>query len=182
VDTDNPYVKYIYATINNYDIYNLYVNPGQYCLVVHELSYNNIYSTSEQGFTKDCVFSVADYGLNDSTKQLLKSNNLNFIANYDISYSNLNTPATIYIPISNKQLLTNLSVYMLKDNQLIKLDVTKTVDGLRFTTTETDAKYIIIQESPDALSNIDFLILTIIVMIFSSIAIYIIVTKHRHNI
>jgi hypothetical protein len=181
VDTSSRYVKDIYVTIKDFDIYNVYINPGQYRIVVNQLDNNNIHSTSEQGFVKDCVFNVADYGLTPSAKQLLKSNNLNLVDCYDISYSHLDTPATIYIPISNKMLLTNLSLYMLKDNQLIKLDSVKTVDGLIFTTIEADAKYIIVQEKPDKLSNIDFLILTIVIIIFGALAIYIIVTKHNHK-
>ena len=179
IDTTNPHVKTISATIKDFDIYNVYIKSGQYRIVIDKLSSNNIYTVSDQGFAKDCVFSVADYGLDNSTIQLLKNNHLNYVDSYDISYSYLDTSATIYIPLNNKNLLTNLAVYMLKDNKLVKLDSTKTAQGISFVTDEADATYIIVQVKPNKLSNLDFLILIVVVMILGTFTIYIIITKSR---
>ena len=179
IDTVNTNVKTISATINDYGIYDVYINPGQYRIVINQLSSNDISTTSENGFTKDCVFNVANYGINDSIQQLLKDKHLNFVDSYDLSYSYLDTSATVYIPLDSKDLLTNIAVYMYKDNQLVRLDINKTTQGISFVTNESDAKYIIVQEKPSKLSNVDFLILINVVILLGTFIVYIVITKRN---
>ncbi len=179
-DTTNPNVKTISATVNDYGIYDVYINPGQYRVVINRLSSNNVSTTSENGFAKDCVFNVANYGINDSIQQLLKDRQLNFVGSYDLSYSYLDTSATVYIPLDSTELLTNIAVYMYKDNQLVRLDVDKNTKGISFVTNEADAKYIIVQEKPSKLSNVDFLILITVVILLGTFTVYIVITKRNH--
>lgn len=179
-DTTNPNIKTISVMIKDFDFYDVYINPGQYRIVINQLNSNDIYTTSEKGFTKDCVFDVADYGVSESINQLLNNRHLNFISSYDLSYSYLDSTATVYIPLDSRYLLTNIAVYMYKDNQLIRLNTYKFYNGISFSTTEADAKYIIVQEKPNKLSNIDFLILVIVVVILGTFTVYIVITKYHH--
>jgi hypothetical protein len=153
-NTSNSFAKIITATINNFSIYDTTIFNGEYRIVVHTLTNNNITSTNQNGFVQDCEFNVTSATINNQTATLLKQKNMQYLQSYDIDYSYMhNDIATITIPLDRAPMLHNLEVYMLKDGRLTKLNSYHSADGLSFITSEQNATYIIAKPNYSGGSN-----------------------------
>ena len=188
-DTAQPNIKTITATTKTFDIYDITIIDAQYRVVVYTLTSNNITSTNQNGFVADCKFTAENIELGTETNDILKQQDLNLIGSYNISYSYLqeSDKATVNIPLERKTLLNNLTVYMLKDNKLFKVDnVVVNSDGITFDTDEQNATYIIVKNNNSLTSNTQMLILICIIGVFVILCVFAIVVaikrKHLHNI
>lgn len=183
IDTPQPCVKIITATTKTFDIYEIVIVNGKYEIVINWLYDNNISSTSTDGFVRDCIF-TAQLNNDINVDELLNKQNLKFISAYDISYSYLQSDniATINIPVERDLLFNNLSVYMLKDNKLIKVDnLNISTDGISFTTREQNANYIIATDNLKHNSNTEILFVTCIITVYVILIIYSIILTIRRK-
>ena len=183
-DTHQSCIKIITATTKPFDIYDIIIIDAKYQILIDLLTYNNITSTSTEGFVRDCVFMAENVALNNDVNKLLNNNHLILIDSYNISYSYIQDDniATINIPVDRDLLFNSLSVYMLKDNKLIKVDnILVSLDGISFTTSEQDATYIITTDDLSYNSNTEILIVTCIITIYIVIYIYVIIVAIRHK-
>lgn len=179
-DTYQPNIKIISATTDTFDIYEIEIKNAQYRVVVFTLTSNNISSVSKKGFVNDCEFSAETISLNDQQTKLLTGKNLQLVESYNFSYSYLNDDqVTIHIPVERQKILNNLSVYILKDNKLVKLKTSVTDNGISFVTSEQNGVYVLVQDDYSNTSNTQMLILIVIISIFIGIAIYIIYKRHH---
>lgn len=179
--TSNINTYIISATTKDFDIFEISVTSGIYRVAIYSLSSDKISSTSTEGFVKDCVFNATPYTTDDVSSKLLKDNNLTLVEGYNISYSYLDTTATINIPIARSTLLNNVSVYMLKNNKLTKVNAKFNANGLSFDTTESNATYLIVKENNSKLSNGEMLLIILIIAIYSSLCIYAFVVNIKHK-
>ena len=177
--TANTNIFIITATIDNFNFYNTSITSAKYRVIISSLTSGDITSTSEKGFVKDCEFNTSTYNKDETTLNLIKENNLNVVLGYNLTYSYLDTEATVNIPITCDLILKGLSVYMLKDGNLTKLDTTITSNSLSFNTTEQDAIYLIVSQSSE-LSNKQILMVILIISIFASLSIGAIFTKKNN--
>ena len=180
--TSNVNVFIITATTNTFDFYDKTIISGKYRVVIHSLTDGDITTTSKIGFAQNCEFEVSPYIEDETTSKILKDNKLNTLLGYNISYSYLDSEAIVNIPLSRQMLLSGLSVYMLKNGKLTKLDCSTSKNGITFTTSEQDATYLIVQQSSD-LSNSQMLLLILIIAILASLCIGAIAVsiRHKHN-
>ena len=180
-DTYQPNVKIISATTNAFDIYEIEIKSAQYRIVLFELVSNNISSVSQKGFVKDCKFTAEIISLNDQQSKLLTNKNLQLIQSYNLTHSYLdNDQVTISIPVERQQMLNNLSVYILKDNKLVKLKTSITDKGISFVTSEQNGVYVLVQNDYSNTTNTQMLILIVIISTFVGMAIFIIF-KRTHK-
>ncbi|MBO5909951.1 MAG: InlB B-repeat-containing protein, partial [Clostridia bacterium] len=181
--TSNDCSKIISATTNSFDIYNISIINGEYRVVVHTLTNNDIIATNNKGFVQNCTFNATTHNATSDTKQLLKDKDLTLVDAYDFNFSYLkDDEASITIPIDRAELLNGLSVYMLKNGELIKVDTTISSQGLIFNTIEQEATYLIVKNNIIN-SNNDMIILTVIISIYIGLFICAIINtiKHKHN-
>jgi len=181
-DTEHDNIKTITAITKDFDIHDITIINGQYRVVVHKLTYNNIISTNDNGFVADCQFTANTLDVTNDISKLLNKQNLTLIDGYNINYSYLDGQAKIYIPLNRSVLFNNLQVYMLKDNKLIKVDNVKvTADGLSFTTSQQNGTYIIATDDNSHNSNTEMLILIGIIAIYIGLCAYIIISTIKHK-
>lgn len=180
--TEQPYIKLINATTDSFGIYDITILKGEYRVAVYTLSQNNITTTNENGFVKNCEFSAQSSILNDSVGDLLKQNNLIAVNSYDINYSYLNNEqASINIPIQRDILLNDLCVYMLKDGKLTKLDTSISSNGITFTTSEQNATYIIAREDYSHTSNSHILVVIGVIAVYIALFVYALISGIKHK-
>lgn len=183
-NTLNSCIKIITATTHDFEIYEIIVKDGEYRITIKSLSDNNITTTSNKGFAQNCVFTTLSHELSKEEINLLNDKNLTAVNSYSIKYSYLfNETATINIPIEKSIITNNISVYMLKDGKLTKLDSVCSSQGVTFTTTQQDATYIVAINDNSKTSNAEMIVLIAIICIYSALCVYAIINgiKHKHD-
>ena len=186
-DTDNQNIKTISATHKSFtganDVYNIQIVAGQYRVVVYSLNSNNVISSNDNGFAQDCVFNATDATISDQTNKLLSDDNLTAIKSYDLTYSYLqdSDSVNVFIPLEREHLFSNLAVYMLQGDKLVKLDSTTTTKGISFTTNVDDATYIVVSEDYVHSTNTQMLILICIIVVYLALCVYAIISAKHHN-
>lgn len=184
IETSQPYIKTITATTNTFEIYDITIIDAQYRVVIYTLNSNNIYSTNENGFVQNCDFNATSCTLNSDTIQALDDKNLTAVQSYNLSYSYLqDDKVSVFIPIERDALFNGLTVYMLKDGKLTKLDTSVDKNGISFVTSEQNATYIITHQNYTHTSNTLMIIVIVIIAIYVALCIGAIVSaiKHRNN-
>ncbi len=186
-DTDNQFIKTITATHKIFsgdeDVYNIQIINGEYRVVIYSLISNDVTSENSKGFAQNCVFEASIASLTESSKALLSSNNLTEIKSYNLSYSYLqeNDMVTVSVPLTRQQLLNNLSVYILKDDKLVKVNSKVTSKGISFSTNVADGTYIVVYQQPEHSSNSQMTIYICIIGIYIALCIYAIISAIKHH-
>jgi uncharacterized repeat protein (TIGR02543 family) len=180
--TDNNYSKIISASTDSFDIYDITIIDAEYRVIINNLTSNNITANNNKGFVKDCMFNASSHQISADTTTLLEQQNLVLVNAYDLNFSYLKEDkVTITIPTTTKQLLNGLSVYMLKNGKLTKLDTTINSNQICFETTEMEASYLIVKEDLTSTSNSQMLIIVLIISTYIGLCIYVIISKIKNR-
>lgn len=182
-NTSQQYIKIITASTALYDIHEIIVNTGEYKVIVDELSCGEIKATSSNGFVKDCVLTLTNPNIDSNIIKSLKEKHLSIVDSCNISYSYLGSEdiVTMSLNIDKQKLLNNLSLYMLKDGKLTKINnVDISANGIKFESSEPNATYIIVETDNSHTSNVQYIILLCIGGGFIALYLYMIIHK-KHS-
>ena len=180
--TDNNYLYTITATTDNFDIYDITIIDGEYRIVIHTLSHNNIVANNNNGFVQNCTFEASSHQVLDDTTKLLKQQKLTLVNAYDLKFSYLNNDEVeVTIPTSTSDILNGLTVYMLKDGKLTKLDTSVQSNQLSFITSEKDATYLIVKNDLSNNSNTEILTIILIISVYIGLCACVIINSRKHK-
>ncbi len=183
-DTSQKYIKTITASTITFDIHEIIINNGEYRVIVDELSNGDIKATNSNGFVKDCVLTVNKADIDNNIIKTLKEKHLSIVDSYNISYSYLDSEdvVTVSMPVAKQKLFNTLSLYMLKDGKVTKVNnVDISADGITFKSSELNATYIIVEADNSHTSNVQYLILLGIGGGFIVLYLYIIIHKKHKS-
>jgi len=181
-DTDNSYIKTITATTNSFEIHDIIINGGEYRIIINTLTSNNITASNSKGFVSNCTFNASSHQITNSTQELLNNQNLTLINAYNLNFSYLkNDIASISLPIDRQLLLNGLSVYMLKDGKLTKLEYVTTKNGITFNTSDASGTYLLVKQDLSKNTNKDIIVLISIICLYLGLFTYALISKHKNT-
>ncbi len=180
--TSNNYLYTITATTDNFDIYDIAIIDGEYRVVIHTLADNNIVANNDNGFVLDCTFEATSHQTSNTTIELLKQQRLTLVNAYELKFSYLKDDSVVVnIPTSTTEILNGLSVYMLKNGQLTKLETTITSNQLSFLTSEMDATYLVVKQDVTNTSNSEILTIVLIISVYIGLCICVIMNAVKRK-